>query len=88
MRLISDDLHMDYTALGPTVHLASRMEGLANAGTALLGPATPKLVDGLVEGNAALGAVEVKGTRAAAAGLQSSGDPGRPDPLPGGRRVA
>ena len=29
VRLISDDLHMDYTAMGPTVHLASRMEGLA-----------------------------------------------------------
>ncbi|MCC6381726.1 MAG: AAA family ATPase, partial [Dehalococcoidia bacterium] len=60
VRLISDDLHMDYTALGPTVHLASRLEGLANAGTALLGPATLKLVDGLVE-TRPLGAVEVKG---------------------------
>ncbi len=60
VRLISDDLHMDYTALGQTVHLASRMEGLANAGTALLSPATLKLVDGLVE-TRSLGAVEVKG---------------------------
>src|SRR3954462_14520522 len=31
VRLISDDLHMDYTAMGQTVHLASRMEGLADA---------------------------------------------------------
>ena len=31
VRLISDDLHMDYTAMGQTVHLASRMEQLARA---------------------------------------------------------
>jgi len=49
VRLISDDLHMDYTAMGQTVHLASRMESLASAGSALLTPSTLTLVDGLVD---------------------------------------
>ena len=33
---IGDDLHMDYTAIGDTINLASRMEGLAQPGTVLL----------------------------------------------------
>ena len=49
VRLISDDLHMDYTAMGETVHLASRMEGLAEAGTALLTPPTAVLAEGYVQ---------------------------------------
>jgi len=49
VRLISDDLHMDYTAMGQTVHLASRMEGLASAGTCLLSPSTLALAEGFVE---------------------------------------
>jgi class 3 adenylate cyclase len=60
VRLISDDLHMDYTAMGQTVHLASRMEGLARAGTAVLSAATLALVDGLVEVRS-LGPTSVKG---------------------------
>ena len=40
VRDLSDDRHQDYTAMGPTVHLASRMEQLATPSTALLGPAT------------------------------------------------
>ena len=38
MRLVSDDLHMDYTAMGQTVHLASRMEQLAVRGSIALSP--------------------------------------------------
>jgi class 3 adenylate cyclase/tetratricopeptide (TPR) repeat protein len=49
VRLISDDLHMDYTAMGPTVHLASRMEQLAAPGTVMLSRATRALVEGFVE---------------------------------------
>ena len=60
VRLISDDLHMDYTAMGQTVHLASRMEGLASAGTALLSPATRSLAEGFVEVRP-LGPMSVKG---------------------------
>ena len=60
VRLISDDLHMDYTAMGQTVHLASRMEGLANAGTVLLSPSTLALAEGFIEGRP-LGPTTVKG---------------------------
>jgi class 3 adenylate cyclase/tetratricopeptide (TPR) repeat protein len=49
VRLISDDRHLDYTAMGETVHLASRMEQLAEPGTALLSPSTLALVEGYVE---------------------------------------
>ena len=37
---IGDDLRMDYTAQGHTVGLAQRMEGLAEAGKAMLAAAT------------------------------------------------
>jgi class 3 adenylate cyclase len=49
VRLISDDLHMDYTAMGESVHLASRMEGLADAGSALLTRDTLALAEGYIE---------------------------------------
>ena len=32
MRAISNDLHMDYSAIGQTTHLAARMEQLATPG--------------------------------------------------------
>ena len=60
VRLISDDLHMDYTAMGQTVHLASRLEQLAREGTALLSSATLALVEGYVQ-VLSLGPVPVKG---------------------------
>ncbi|MBW2292156.1 MAG: AAA family ATPase [Deltaproteobacteria bacterium] len=43
---IGDDLRMDYTAQGQTVHLAKRMEQLAEAGQLYLAPATAALVEG------------------------------------------
>src|SRR4030095_1127624 len=36
VRAIGSDLHMDYTAVGQTTHLASRMEQLAKPGSILL----------------------------------------------------
>ena len=36
MRAIGSDLHMDYTAVGQTTHLAARMEQLADPGTILI----------------------------------------------------
>ncbi len=33
VRAIGSDLHMDYTAVGQTTHLAARMEQLATPGT-------------------------------------------------------
>ena len=41
---IGDDLRMDYTAVGDTTNLASRMEGLAQPGTVLLSGHTQRLV--------------------------------------------
>ncbi len=41
---IGDDLRMDYTAQGATVHLAARMQSLAEAGQAYLAPETVRLV--------------------------------------------
>jgi class 3 adenylate cyclase/tetratricopeptide (TPR) repeat protein len=60
VRAIGNDLHMDYSAVGQTTHLAARMEQLATPGSVLLTAATLRLVEGLVRVNA-LGPVPVKG---------------------------
>ena len=60
VRAIGSDLHMDYTAVGQTTHLAARMEQLARPGTALLTADTLRLVEGYVEVTP-LGPVPVKG---------------------------
>jgi class 3 adenylate cyclase len=60
VRAIGNDLHMDYSAVGQTTHLAARMEQLATPGSILLTAATLRLVEGLVRINA-LGPVPVKG---------------------------
>src|SRR5712692_5534631 len=49
VRAIGSDLHMDYTAVGQTTHLAARMEQLADPGTTLLTAATLQLAEGYVE---------------------------------------
>ena len=60
VRAIGNDLHMDYSAIGQTTHLAARMEQLATPGSILLTATTLRLVEGLVRVNA-LGPVPVKG---------------------------
>jgi predicted ATPase len=60
VRAIGNDLHMDYSAVGETTHLAARMEQLATPGSIRLSAATLRLVEGLVQGTA-LGPVPVKG---------------------------
>jgi class 3 adenylate cyclase/tetratricopeptide (TPR) repeat protein len=60
VRAIGNDLHMDYTAVGQTTHLAARMEQLAQPGSTLLTAETLRLVEGLVHVTA-LGPVPVKG---------------------------
>ncbi|MCH7812252.1 MAG: AAA family ATPase [Chloroflexi bacterium] len=57
---ISDDLDMDYTALGDTVNLASRMEELAEAGSVYLSEHTYRAVQDYFECEP-LGPLEVKG---------------------------
>ena len=49
VRTISNDLHMDYSAVGQTTHLAARMEQLAPPGGIRLTAATLRLVEGLVQ---------------------------------------
>src|SRR3990172_6833041 len=60
VRSISSDLHVDYTAVGQTTHLAARMEQLARPGTILVTGATARLVAGYVDLRP-LGSAPVKG---------------------------
>jgi class 3 adenylate cyclase/tetratricopeptide (TPR) repeat protein len=60
VRAIGSDLHMDYTAVGQTTHLAARMEQIARPGTIVLSPETLALAEGFVQVNSR-GAVPVKG---------------------------
>ena len=60
VRSIGSDLHMYYTAVGQTTHLAARMEQIAEPGSVVLTAETFKLVRGYVEVNP-LGPVSIKG---------------------------
>ena len=60
VRAIGNDLHMDYSAVGQTTHLAARMEQLATPGSIRLTAATLRLAEGLVQVTA-LGRFPVKG---------------------------
>jgi len=60
VRAINNDLHMDYSAVGQTTHLAARMEQLATPGSIRLTAETLRLVEGLVRVDA-LGQMPVRG---------------------------
>jgi len=60
VRSIGSDLHMDYTAVGQTTHLAARLEQMAMAGSILISAGALRLVEGYVQVRP-LGAVPVKG---------------------------
>jgi class 3 adenylate cyclase len=60
VRAIDSDLHMDYSAIGQTTHLAARMEQLARPGTALMTKDTLRLAEGYIEVKP-LGPVPVRG---------------------------
>ncbi|MGH7852226.1 MAG: adenylate/guanylate cyclase domain-containing protein [Candidatus Binatia bacterium] len=60
VRSITNDLNIDYSALGHTTHLAARMEALASAGSILMTADTLREVEGFVEIQS-LGALQVKG---------------------------
>ena len=62
VRSISSDLHMDYSAIGQTTHLASRMEQLAVPGTIRITSDTLRLAEEFVRVRP-LGPVPVKGLR-------------------------
>ena len=63
VRAIGSDLHMDYTAVGQTTHLAARMEQMAMPGSILITPAMLSLAEGYVQVKP-LGPVAVKGVNA------------------------
>src|SRR6266403_4256478 len=60
VRALGSDLHVDYTAVGQTTHLAGRMEQLAEPGAIVIAPATLALVADYVAVKP-LGPVRVKG---------------------------
>ena len=49
VRSIGSDLHMDYTAVGQTTHLAARMEQMAMPGSILITAGRLRLVEGYVQ---------------------------------------
>ena len=49
VRAIGDDLHMDYSAVGQTTHLAARMEQLAPPGSIRLTADTLRLAEGFIQ---------------------------------------
>ena len=60
VRSIGSDLHMDYTAVGQTTHLAARMEQTAMPGSVLITADTLKLSEGYIEVRP-LGPIKPKG---------------------------
>src|SRR2546428_3348887 len=60
VRAIGSDLHMDYSAIGQTTHLAARMEQLATPGSTRLTSETLRLAEGFIQVTA-LGPIPVKG---------------------------
>jgi class 3 adenylate cyclase len=59
---INNDLYMDYTVVGQTAHLASRMEQMAMPGSVLATVDTIRLVEGYVEAKS-LGEMTIRGWR-------------------------
>jgi class 3 adenylate cyclase/tetratricopeptide (TPR) repeat protein len=60
VRAIRNDLALDYTAVGPAVHLASRLEHAARPGQTLLSDKTRRLVAGFVAA-APVGELQLRG---------------------------
>ncbi len=63
VRSIGSDLHMDYTAVGQTTHLAARMEQMAVPGSILISADTLNLAEGYMQVKA-LGPLPIKGLEA------------------------
>jgi len=60
VRSISNDLNVDYSALGHTTHMAARMQELAAGGATLMTASTLRQVEGFVQVKS-VGAVQAKG---------------------------
>src|SRR5262249_32822236 len=77
VRAIGNDLHMDYSAIGQTTHLAARMEQLAPPGRIRLTAETLRLAEGWVQVTH-LGPVPAKGLSEPVEGFELAG----PGPAP------
>ncbi len=96
VRSIGSDLHMDYTAVGQTTHLAARMEQMAMAGSILITGDTLRLAESYVQVKH-LGGIPVKGGGAGVGtvgedglhgeGILHGGDDAQAAPSTGGRFV-
>jgi class 3 adenylate cyclase/tetratricopeptide (TPR) repeat protein len=60
VHIVGNDLHMEYAAVGQTVHLAARMEQIAKPGSVLTTTNTVQLAEGYIDVKP-LGPVAVKG---------------------------
>jgi class 3 adenylate cyclase/tetratricopeptide (TPR) repeat protein len=69
---VGNDLKMDYTALGDTTNLASRLEGLATPGGILISEATERLVRGVFRLRSR-GPVAIRGRTGAVAAFEVLG---------------
>jgi hypothetical protein len=72
VRAIGSDLHMDYTAVGQTTHLAARMEQMAMPGSILITAAVLALIEGYIQVRP-LGPVPVKGMQTPVAVYEVTG---------------
>ena len=85
VRAIANDLQMDYSAVGQTVHLAARMEQIAPPGGIVLAPATLALAEGFVQVRS-LGLVPIRGLDASLEVYELLGAGVARTRLPGGGR--
>ena len=76
VRAIGSDLHMDYTAVGQTTHLAARMEQLADPARSSLTASTLRLAEGYVQVKS-LGPDAGQGPGRARRGLRAGRAPAR-----------
>ena len=83
VRAIGNDLHMDYSAIGQTTHLAARMEQMAMPGSILITPAVPGAGGGVRAGQSA-GTGARQRARRANGGLRAGGCERHPAALAGG----
>ena len=72
VRSLTNDLNIDYSALGQTTHLAARMESLAGPGSIAITADTLREVEGFVEVRP-LGALQVKGFSTAIEAFELTG---------------
>ncbi|MFQ5875166.1 MAG: adenylate/guanylate cyclase domain-containing protein [Dehalococcoidia bacterium] len=77
---IGDNLRMDYSAIGDTTNLASRLQGIAEPGEILVSESTSRLVEGYVRLEA-LEPVQVKGKTEPVSIFKVVGTPSRRSPV-------